>query len=395
MKQRYLLNDLLINYSLLYIFILFFSNILTLKIPGISIIREFYVLLVIFSVYIVFCFDKFLIKKNKFDYTVIIFVVANVISLIISPNKEYSISSFIIITSGPLIAYCLSKLEFTLIQYTFFHSVIIKFFIFSVISALAIYPIQFNLYKIIGIGKDFKDLILFYRFTSSGKMWMRLSGLCAHPNILGLVVFALIVMCLLNKKRKSAGLLLVPYYLTNVRTYLIGLPLCWYSYLPKRKKIILFFLGFLGIFVLIYAFLSVSLDSSLTRHFDDILAVGPKLLKESISLFGYGHGTMSPYCPSDDALFIHIESDFFALIMQLGVLGLGIYLILLFQTISELRKYPNKYSKYIVYLIYIFYFGCIVFPLHPARFLSNYIWIEVGLYLSVIRNRQNLNALQI
>ena len=97
-------------------------------------------------------------------------------------------------------------------------------------------------------------------------------------------------------------------------------------------------------------------------------------------LFGHGHGTMSPFTTKSD--FLHVESDLYIAIMQIGIIGTSLYILIISVLFHVLKRDNNKQSKYCAAVFICINIGCIVLSYYAVRFLSNYMWIELGLYFS-------------
>ena len=122
------------------------------------------------------------------------------------------------------------------------------------------------------------------------------------------------------------------------------------------------------------------LDSSLLVHFEDLFLNGPKLLLKNVNLIGHGHGTMSPF--TSKASFIHVESDLYIMLMQIGILGTALYTFIILRFLRTLKKDNNPSSKFCAFVVVCINIGCIVLSYYCIRILSNFMWLELALYFS-------------
>lgn len=371
--------EIISMYTVLYLFITFTSQLFHFSL--FSLLREGYVLILIFL--IILEFKNFKISKKSFFC--MIFIASCSISYVISSNHEDAMSSLLLYISGPLIFICLSGFNYDEYKYTKIKKYIRYFFIFAIITALLIYPFQKKFYILLGLNKG-RNFINTFRYRADGSLYARMSGFAAHPTVMGFITLSMIInYWLINKKKKSV-LCMIPFYLTNTRSVLFGVPFAIFSFLSKKKKIIAFFLGsivFLGLVFFIINSLN-KLDPSSLIHFADLFLNGPKLISKYILPFGLGQGTMSPFTTKSQLL--HVESDIYIAFIQLGYIGLMTYLVLVVSLGKTLRRDNNPDSRYCYFLLLIVNLGCIVLSYYIIRFISNYMWIELGLYFSYRRN---------
>lgn len=364
-------------YTLSYIFIIFCSNILQI-IPGISLIREGYILFLMFS--LVVYFNR--IQITKISVLILLYICSNFASFITSSNPNDALSSFILYISGPIIFILLTSIPLTKNTIQKLESNSDKLFVFFIITAILLFPFQKQFYSIFGLDKE-KNFINLYRFTTSGQLKPRLSGLCAHPTSMGAICLFVMIKHFFLKKNKKSILTIIPYYLSNTRSILVGTPFVWFSFLPIKKKVWIILTVPFFILVFLYILLNTVLDSSILIHFEDLIKYGPKLLLGNISLFGNGHGTMSPF--TSKSSFIHVESDLYIALMQIGLVGVLLYLIIFFYFIFILLHDNNARSKYCASVLICINVGCIFLSYYAVRFLSNYMWLELSFYYSYRR----------
>lgn len=368
------MQKLITKYTFLYIILIFCSTILQI-IPGIALLREGYILFLFFAclIYLV------KLRLKKISFLIIIYILCNFISYRISSNPADALSSFILYISGPLIFILLTCIPLTEKTINNIDNGIKKLFVGFILIALILFPVQKQFYSIFGIDKS-RNFINLYRFTAGGGMKFRLSGLCAHPTTMGAICLFILIDYFFLKKNKESISVLIPYYLSDTRSILLGTPFVWYAFLPPKKKFFVTILVPLLVIAFVFILLNSVLDPSALIHFADLLENGPKLLFGNISLFGNGHGTMSPFTTKSD--FIHVESDLYIAIMQIGIIGILLYLIIIAIFIHILKKDNNQKSKYCAAVCICVNIGCIVLSYYAVRFLSNYMWIELGLYFS-------------
>lgn len=354
---------------------IFCSSLLQI-IPGIAVFREGYILFLFLSLFIFL--DKLRFNKNL--PIILIYIFVNFISFSISQNKEDALSSFILYISGPLLFCFITSLPLKeKFLFKLEHS-IIKLFIIFILIGIIIYPIQKEFYATFGIDSKLGNFINLYRISPAGKMKMRLSGLCVHPTTMGSICLFVFLYEYLIFNRKKSVITAIPYYLSNTRSIIMGTPLCWYIFLPPKKKFWITFLIPVCIIILVVVLTKTVLDSSLLIHFADLFLKGPELLFKNVNFIGHGHGTMSPFTSKSN--FIHLESDLYIALMQIGILGTGLYIFMILKFLYRLRKDNNPSSKFCAFVVVCINIGCIVLSYYCIRLLSNFMWLELALYFS-------------
>lgn len=362
-------------YTILYLCITYLGIILQGNIV-ISLLREGY-LIALFFFLVSTQYKKLYV--NKFHFYLDIYIVLNIYAVLKSANKSDAFLSFLMFMSGPLLFLLLSSFSFNKRVYQQTRRRIKFLFSFFVLTSLVLYPFQEQFCALIN-----HDPKMLYRWGRDGHLWMRLGGLCLHPTTMGAVSIFLIINLWLIKERKKIFISLLSYYYTNTRTVLLGIPFAFFSYQSRKKKILLILLASILLIGGVWFFFNFTFDPSALIHFADVFVKGPLLVWENKSLFGIGHGMMSPY--TLDSPFIHLESDFYITLMQVGYLGFFVYFVLCIGLIRVLKRDSNVYARYCLYIFFIYNVGCIFFPLNTIRFISNYVWIELGLYFSYRRS---------
>ncbi len=354
-------------------------NFLAILLQGnrlISLIREGYIITLFFLLIATNLKHLFI---NKTISLILLYIIINLISLFISSNKNEAVMSFFLFSSGPVIFLLLYNFNFDNQLYSNIKKKIFKLFFFFVISGLIIYPFQLQFCNLIN-----HDPTMLYRWGKNGKLWLRLGGLSLHPTIMGAVCIFLLLYLWFYRRKKETIISLIAYYYTNTRTVLFGLPFAFFYYQSFKRKIFFSLLAIPIVMCGVIFFLNYNFDPSAIIHFIDVFIEGPKMILNNFSLLGIGHGMMSPY--TSRSAFIHLESDLYIMMMQIGIIGFLVYFCLICRIIHILRKDGNEYSKYCLYLVFIFNIGSIFFPFHTIRFLSNYVWIELGFYFSYRRS---------
>lgn len=362
-------------YTLFYIFLIFCSSLLQ-SIPGIAVFREGYILFLFLLLFIFF--DKLRFNRNL--PLILIYIFVNFISFCISPNKADALSSFILYISGPLLFCFITCLPLKKkFLFSLEHS-IIKIFIIFILVGIIIYQVQQQFYAMFGIDSKLGNFINLYRISSTGEMKMRLSGLCVHPTTMGSICLFVFLYEYLMFNRKKSVITAIPYYLSNTRSIIMGTPVCWYMFLPPKRKIWITFLIPIFIAIVIMILTKTILDSSLLVHFADLFLNGPELLLKNVNLIGHGHGTMSPF--ASKASFIHVESDLYIALMQIGILGTALYTFIILRFLRTLKKDNNPSSKFCAFVVVCINIGCIFLSYYCIRILSNFMWLELALYFS-------------
>lgn len=379
------MNKLLIGSTIGYL-ILIYASPLFQKIPGVVLLREGYVLLLLFLCSI----NIFRMRVNKLNSLIIVYTFVNLISFFLSPNKSDAVGCFICYVSGPLVFFGLTNIVISKELFFIMRKKLNYLFFCIIILSLLIYPLQEKIYALFGFTRGMKDFLFetMYRIENGGLVRMRLSGFCLHPTTMGYICILFLIYNVWLSKRIRSAWALFPYYLTDTRSVIFGIPFAFYQRLNKKYKILMLFtvipLMVMGVIYFAVNLNSIRLDDSAFKHFTDLFFLGPMLVADNLTLFGFGHATMSPYFTHGS--FLHVESELYIALIQIGIVGVAIYFLILRELYKGLMKDPSVEGNYCLYLLFIFNIGCLFLALYAVRFISNYMWIELGLYFSYRRN---------
>ena len=380
-------------YTLFY-FILLYTN-LTVDVvaPSLLIIvsafREFY-LIIVFLYFLLSITQRKTIFFTAENVLLTICIILAVPYILISGNKGCAISTFLVYYSGPLLFLFITNIKFSSISIKNYSYFLRKLLLLLCIGSLVLFPFQNTIVDIFG-EKRFK---LFY--LTDGSMKMRLFGLGFHPTTTGfLCIYTASMFFIINKKIIPTSICLFTQNLAHTRSALFGIPVyILFRIKSKLVKILFVILGIVGSICIFFAFthnyLNKYIDFSAMVHFLHLFVDGPEAVIKYAQ--GIGLGMVSPY--NLDNPLLHLESDFYLYAIQVGIHNLIFFLIAICFIIRKLVKQKNVKANYLLFIFSTFLMGCIFFPLHSMRFISNFVWIELGFYFSDL-NFANKRSIQL
>lgn len=369
-----------IFYTILYSVLLYFSYLFAIFLPHqafiFSIIRESYFIYLFFML-----FYKILIVKqtkivfsyfNKLIFSILFFAIPYIF---ISNYLNYAMSTFFLYFSGPILFFLISNLNFS--KKTFKHFDFWFNFIMSGIGLLNIlfYFIQDKLLSLTSME------ILSHFSRQEGKI--RYLGIAFHPTCTGFFFVYFIGYIFIVKRNLIASLFNGIFFLfTGTRSAIFGVPFYMFLKFKKSIKIFAFILGTV-VLTLIYMLLiknklDMYLDGSALAHLFHLFVLGPEtIIKYPL---GAGLGTVSPY--NQENPIIHLESEAYLYCIQLGVFNSVLKIVLYYYIVRKLLIVNSLMSNWLVFVLFTFLAGCLVFPLNDIRFVSNFVWIMLGIEFS-------------
>ena len=386
------------NYTVVYLILLMLTSFIPLVLPGLQTINT-----IIREMYIVFLFIVFVLQRVKYkninklkqEYLyLIIFFAVNIYSFIISPNQSDSFTSFVLYISGPLIFLLIAHIKISHIQYNQYQNKIQKVLLLFILGAIIIYPMQERIYSQLFNFHEFDTRAVFYVWNNIGYMTneMRLSGFSIHPAITASIIYFFSINLYYFGNKKKLVFYSAIYYLTKTRALLTGL--IFYKILKLNIVYKALFTGIAVMFLYILVnekWIHQYIDPSGMKHLLDIAVYGPKHLVSNISAFGQGHGTVKPFS-TETSFSYSVESDLYIGIVQIGLVGMISYIYAIVKIMKKLLKTTRTsknlapLARYVLIIFISLNIGCIFFSYYATRFVSNFVWIELGLFYSIVYN---------
>ena len=240
------------------------------------------------------------------------------------------------------------------------------------------------LYPLQGLIISFLPSSAFQSFWRNGRI--RYLGIGLHPTSTGFLILYYIGYLFFVKKDMIQTILHgIFLFLSGTRSALFGLP--GYIFIKQKPRTIKIFLliGILLIFVLYTLVMndtfSKYLDGSAIAHLNHLLVLGPATVINYP--WGAGLGMVSPY--NTENPIIHLESEMYLYMIQLGFVLFGLKIFFYIKVIITLLRVNTKYTRYLLFILMTYLLGCMIFPLNNTRFISNFIWVIMGVEYSRIR----------
>lgn len=369
-----------IFYTILYLVLLYFSYFFAIILPNqafiLSIIREGYFVYLFFLLF----YKIFLVKQTaifcSYFSKLICFILFFAIPYIfISSYLNYAILTFFLYFSGPILFLLISNLSFskrTLKHFDFWFNLIMSGICFL---NILFYFVQDNLISMIPT----ESLSFFSR--QEGKI--RYLGIAFHPTYTGFFFVYFIGYVFIVKRNLVASLFNGIFFLfTGTRSAIFGVPFYMFIKFKKHIKIFAFILGAV-VLVLVYMLLTkdmlnMYLDGSALAHLFHLFVLGPEtIIKYPL---GAGLGTVSPY--NQENPIIHLESEAYLYCIQLGFFNLILKILLYYHIVRKLLIVNSRMSNYLIFVLFTFLAGSLVFPLNDSRFISNFVWVMLGIEFS-------------
>lgn len=369
-----------IFYTILYLVLLYLSYFFVIILPHqafiFSVIRENYFIYLFFLLF----YKILIIKHTKIGFSyfnkLICFILFFAIPYIfISNYLNYAIITFFLYFSGPILFLLISNLSFskkTIEHFDFWFNLIMTGICFL---NILFYFIQDKLIS-------FASTESFSNFVRQEER-IRFLGIAFHPTCTGFFFVYFIGYIFIVKKNLIASLFNGIFFLfTGTRSAIFGVPFYMFLKFKKSIKIFAFILGTV-VLTLIYMLLiknklDMYLDGSALAHLFHLFVLGPKtIIKYPL---GAGLGTVSPY--NQENPIIHLESEAYLYCIQLGVFNSVLKIVLYYYIVRKLLIVNSLMSNWLVFVLFTFLAGCLVFPLNDARFVSNFVWIMLGIEFS-------------
>lgn len=366
-----------IFYTLLYITLTYLAY--GLSVIGLSsyfsLIREAYFIYLLFILlYKLLFIDKTRFKISSFSKLLISCIILAIPYILVSKYLSEAIITFILYFSGPILFILISSISFS--EET---RKKIDFYFLLVMGIICVLNMFF--YFIQDIVVSYLSADDLRNFTRTVKM--RFLGIAIHPTNTGFYFVYFISYLLLYKRNKIASVISGFFFiLTGTRSAVLGIPFYIFLKFKKLLKIISFIFG-IGFLVIMYillvkGILNASLDSSALKHLGDLFILGPSYMMRYP--LGAGLGTVSPY--NQEHPIIHIESEMYLYMIQLGIFAFVLKMIFYGFVIKKLLTVNTRKANWLLFILLTFLIGCMVFALNDSRFIANFIWIMLGIEFS-------------
>jgi len=364
-----------IFYTLLYIVLTYLAYGLFIVVPSsiIPLVREAYFVYLFFLVFYKVTFvDKFTLKISGYSKLLILCVVLAVPYIFISNYLGEALITFILYFTGPILFLLISSLSIS--DKT---RKKIDFYFLIVMGIICVLNMMF--YFVQDIVVSYLPAYELINLTRAVKM--RFLGIAIHPTNTGFYFVYFISYLLLYKRDKIFSIVAgIFFILTGTRSAILGVPFYVFLKFKKILKVLSLIVGisFLVIMyiLLVNGTLNAHLDGSALKHLGDLFILGPEYMMKYH--WGAGLGTVSPYNQENPIIHVHIESEMYLYIIQLGIVAFAIKMIFYILVIMKLLKVNSTKSNWLLFILLTFIIGGLVFPLNNSRFIANFIWIMLG-----------------
>lgn len=366
-----------IFYTLLYITLTYLAYGLSIIVPSsiIPLVRELYFIYLFFLVfYKIITVDKFTLKISSYSKLLLLCVVLAVPYVFISNYLGEALITFILYFTGPILFILIASLNFS-------ETTRKKLDFYFLLVMEIIFVLNMMFYFVQDIVISYLPAYELRNFSRTEKM--RFLGIAIHPTNTGFYFVYFISYLLLYKRDKLSSLIAgVFFILTGTRSAILGTPFYMFIKFKKILKILSLILGvsFLVVvyMLLVMGTLNAHLDGSALKHLGDLFILGPEYMMKYP--WGAGLGTFSPY--NQEHPIIHIESEMYLYMIQLGIFAFVVKMIFYIFVITKLLKVNSRKSNWLLFILLTFMIGCMVFPLNDSRFIANFIWIMLGIEFS-------------
>lgn len=366
-----------IFYTLLYIILTYLAYGLSIIVPSsiIPLVRELYFIYLFFLVfYKIITVDKFTLKISSYSKLLLLCVVLAVPYVFISNYLGEALITFILYFTGPILFILIASLNFS-------ETTRKKLDFYFLLVMEIIFVLNMMFYFVQDIVVSYLPAYELRNFSRTEKM--RFLGIAIHPTNTGFYFVYFISYLLLYKRDKLSSLIAgVFFILTGTRSAILGTPFYMFIKFKKIVKILSLILGvsFLVVvyMLLVMGTLNAHLDGSALKHLGDLFILGPEYMMKYP--WGAGLGTVSPY--NQEHPIIHIESEMYLYMIQLGIFAFVVKMIFYIFVITKLLKVNSRKSNWLLFILLTFMIGCMVFPLNDSRFITNFIWIMLGIEFS-------------
>jgi hypothetical protein len=251
-----------------------------------------------------------------------------------------------------------------------------------IIIGLILYPFQEQYFSAIDIKEKTKNFTQLYRWSNDNTASLRLSGIDVHPTELaGFCIIMLIqrwYKCITLNKTMII-IIIAAMILTSTRIFYIGAAIWILWAFPKAYRLWIGSLVVTGIVVFIYMVIKklipiTLIDPSTIIHLTDFFIRGPS----DVILYwkGLGLGTAGAYSSVPG---VHYESDLFLGIVQIGFIGIVVYLYFLNLVNQQISIYRTKEIRASKMILFVFSFASLFFGIYLIRSITNIFWMFVAL----------------
>ena len=363
-------------YTLLYITLTYLAyGLLVIQLSYFTLIREAYFIYLFFlCFYKLIIIDKLKIRLSDFSKLLLVCILYAVFYVFKSPYLSNAIVTFILYFTGPILFILISSLNFSDKTRKRF-----EFYFLLIMGVICVLNILFYFVQDAVVG--YLPAYELRNFSRTEKM--RFLGIAIHPTTTGFYFIYFLSYLFLFKHDKISSFIVGIFYIaTGTRSAILGLPFYMFLKFKKILKILSLVFG-IALLVVVYILLvggnlNAHLDGSALKHLMDLFVLGPEYMMKYP--WGAGLGTVSPY--NQDNSIIHIESEMYLYMVQLGILAFIIKMVFYFFVIKKLLQMNTSKSNWLLFILLIFMVGCMVFALNDTRFISNFVWIMLGIEFS-------------
>jgi hypothetical protein len=363
---------------------------------------------------------KFIFYLPRLDLFLAGFIFLCFIYTIFSPmSKGEGLKAFLSICFGPLLFLFLNRCKVDYPTSLKIMKILYLWVLFLVLSGIIIYLAgEEHYYRSIGLF-DFisekygaRRIMALYR-SKAGHDTIRMAGFLLAPLDMGFVLlFLTSFYCFFAKriihKAFFIVLWLVAVYLADVRSVLIGIfgaiILLWLIDQKKIKRIAYSFLilcacGIAGYLVFSGRIIFKGFDLSALIHLHDLVIRGPQMVVENWMGVGIGmtSGRLSAG-PVPESFIGNIESFYYTLSIQIGILGLVLYLVILTIILSRIigdrknmrvmmnSKTMDRFYNGTFISIAAVHIGLIFLPVMDSKIISSLMWVLIFFALNMRRS---------
>lgn len=340
-----------------------------------SLVREAYFVYLFFLVFYKFLIiDKCVFKISGYSKILLFCLCLSVPYVFISSYLNEAVITFILYFTGPLLFLLISSLNISEKTRTKF-----EFYFLLIMGIICILNMFF--YFVQDIVVQYLPAYELRNFSRTEKM--RFLGIAIHPTSTGFYFVYFVSYLLLFKRDKIASLISGFFFiLTGTRSAILGTPFYLFLKFKRLWKLVSLIIGIVFLVIiyvlLINGVLNAHLDGSALKHLMDLFVLGPEYMLKYP--FGAGLGTVSPY--NQENPIIHLESEMYLYMIQLGIFAFLLKMVFYYYVIKKLLLINTRKSNWLLFILLTFLIGCMVFALNDTRFISNFIWIMLGMEFS-------------
>ena len=409
---------------------LFTSKVMTSEKIGtlFSLSKDVMFLFICLVAFIIFL-KSFKLRVNALNLLIIIYLLILLFYAAISPLGNIAFKGALQMIYAPLL--------FLLLQYFYippkrFEKVLrycYYFFLLLIVSSLIIYWLigQNLFYDLIGLKQYYIQMgneNMIYgltRFTNTGAMKYRLTGLLISPVEMSVVSMFTIIISMFFVANKKIRLLIISLsfltlFMSGGRSIIVGIFFAFWTKKILEMPVLLRSLAIvatIGISVLIISFVisndalwKAYLDPSAAIHLYDLFIKGPEEALRNWQGIGIGMSGMLGTQLSAQQLTIeriHIESEYLMMIVQIGVFGFLIYFFIICAVIKKLflikrsslcsAQMLKKTDAAIMIVLSVHYSALTIASL-SSRLIVTFMWLFVFLVINEYQFAKKVNRIE-